>query len=188
MPTESSERDVVDLLIEQHDRIRSLAEEVTEAEGEGKQHSFGELVQLMAVHESAEEQVLHPAGRKSVGDDIVDDLLRDEDDIKTQLAELYQLGTGDSFFDTQFGAVRQAILIHLEREERDEFPVLRRTSDPARLRRLAGAVRAAEAVAPSRPHPQAGVHPLPNLLAGPPVALFDAVRDAVGRWRRSNDD
>ncbi|MEU4244704.1 hypothetical protein [Actinoplanes sp. NPDC026619] len=72
-------------------------------------------------------------------------------------------------------------------EEREEFPALRAGVDPAKRIWMAGAVRAAEAVAPSHPHPQAGVHPVTNMLAGPPVALFDKVREAVSRWRESHD-
>ncbi|MEQ4299909.1 hypothetical protein ABNF97_00730 [Plantactinospora sp. B6F1] len=43
---------------------------------------------------------------------------------------------------------------------------------------LAAAVRAAEAVAPTRPHP--GVESATaNLLLGPPVAVVAAVRNAI---------
>ncbi|WP_228782529.1 hypothetical protein [Nocardia abscessus] len=48
---------------------------------------------------------------------------------------------------------------------------------------MAGSVRAAEAVAPTRPHPHAGESAAANLLAGPPLALFDRARD----WRQKQD-
>ncbi|MEV7805489.1 hypothetical protein AB0O28_21325 [Microbispora sp. NPDC088329] len=53
-------------------------------------------------------------------------------------------------------------------------------------RRMAGAVRAAEAISPTRPHPGAGESATANMLAGPPVAVFDKIRDAVRDWRQSN--
>jgi hypothetical protein len=54
------------------------------------------------------------------------------------------------------------------------------------LQRMAGAVQAAEKLAPTRPHPKAGESAAANLLAGPPMALFDRLRDAVRDWRESD--
>jgi hemerythrin superfamily protein len=181
-------QDVVDLLLRQHAEIKALLAEVKAERGEQKQPPFQRLVRLLAVHESAEEQVVHPVARRRVGDDVVDARLREEDDAKTLLAELYDMGVTGSAFDTRFAALEAAVLHHAEQEEQVEFPALRRQVDPAKLRRMAGVLRAAEAVAPSRPHPQAGTHPVTNLLAGPPVALFDKVREAVGQWRQSHRD
>ncbi|MEV6099814.1 hypothetical protein [Nocardia sp. NPDC051981] len=42
----------------------------------------------------------------------------------------------------------------------------------------------AEALAPTRPHPEVGVSLAANLLVGPPLAVFDRIRDAVREWRR----
>jgi hypothetical protein len=53
---------------------------------------------------------------------------------------------------------------------------------------MAGAVRAAEAVSPTRPHPAVGESPAGNILGGPPVAVFDRMRDAVRDWRESHKD
>jgi hypothetical protein len=186
MAEETHEQDVIDLLLAQHEQIRARIAEVKAAQGDRRREAFGELVRLLAVHESAEEQVVHPVARHEVGDEVVDARLREEDDAKTLLAELYDLGVEDSAFDTQFGALEVAVLSHAAQEEQDEFPALRRAVAPATLRRLATAVRVAEAAAPSRPHPQAGTHAVTNLIAGPPVALFDKVREAVGHWRHTH--
>jgi hypothetical protein len=50
---------------------------------------------------------------------------------------------------------------------------------------MAGALQAAEVAAPTRPHPKSGESGIANLLAGPPLALFDRARDAVRDWRQS---
>ncbi|MDY7087648.1 MAG: hemerythrin domain-containing protein [Actinomycetota bacterium] len=187
MTTAEHEPDVIDLLIGQHREVRSLLAEVDATEGEQREIAFGGLVRLLAVHESAEEQVVHPAARKQIGDEAVDALLREEDDAKTLLHELHDMGLVHPTFATRFAALRTAVLGHCEREESEEFPALRAGLDPARLRHMVRAVRVAEAVAPSRPHPEAGTHPVTNLVMGPPIALFDKVREALGRWRESQD-
>ncbi|GIJ26797.1 hemerythrin [Micromonospora qiuiae] len=188
MTTASQEQDVIDLLVQQHEQIRSLFEKVKQSQGEAKQAAFHDLVRLLAVHESAEEQVVHPAARADAGDAAVDARLHEEHEAKLTLSELYDLGTSAPSFDARFAEFEQAVLDHARHEEQEEFPQLRRDSDPQRLRRMAGAVRAAEAVSPTRPHPAAGESPVNNMLLGPPVAVFDRMRDAVRDWRQSHGD
>ena len=52
---------------------------------------------------------------------------------------------------------------------------------------MAGALRAAESTAPTRPHPNAP-ESAAAVLAGPPLAVFDRVRDTIRDWRQSNKD
>lgn len=68
---------------------------------------------------------------------------------------------------------------HADHEERDEFPRLREDNDEATLRLMATAVRAAEAVAPTHPHPRAGESMAVNGAVGPIAGVVDRARDAV---------
>jgi uncharacterized protein YbcC (UPF0753/DUF2309 family) len=77
-----------------------------------------------------------------------------------------------------FRQLRQDVTEHAEHEEREEFPALRARHDRDRLKTMAAAVRAAEAVAPTHPHP--GVESAAaNVAVGTPTAIVDRVRDAV---------
>ncbi|PZG02719.1 hypothetical protein [Micromonospora deserti] len=67
---------------------------------------------------------------------------------------------------------------HATRDERYEFSYLRASVDADRLRVMAIAVRAAEAMAPTRPHPGAE-SATADLLLGPPLAIYDRVRDKM---------
>jgi hypothetical protein len=104
------------------------------------------------------------------------------------LSELYDLGVDSPEFAARFAAFEQAVVAHATHEEQEEFPLLRSNTEPDKLRRMSGAVRAAEAVAPTRPHPSAGESAAGNLLLGPPVAVFDRMRDAVRDWHQSHHD
>ncbi|MFF5225252.1 hemerythrin domain-containing protein [Dactylosporangium sp. NPDC000521] len=188
MTTTRHEQDVVDLLLAQHNEIKALFADVRTAQGEAKEQAFQRLVRLLAVHESAEEQVVHPAARHQAGDAVVDARLREESEAKHVLSELYDLGVDGPGFEAKFAELERSVLAHATSEERDEFPELRRNTDPDRLRRMAGAVRAAEAVSPTRPHPAAGESPVANVVLGPPVAVFDKMRDAIRDWRQSHTD
>lgn len=72
---------------------------------------------------------------------------------------------------------------HATHEEQDEFRYLRENE----LIDMAGALQAAEATAPTRPHPHAGESAPANMLAGPPMAMFDRFRDAVRDWRQGRN-
>ncbi|GAA0371602.1 hemerythrin domain-containing protein [Microbispora corallina] len=186
--TTTGEQDVVDLLLAQHNEIKAMFAEVAGARGDRRRELFHDLVRLLAVHESAEEQVVHPAARSKAGDEIVEARLNEENEAKHALSDLYDLGVEHPEFDVRLAALEKAVLDHATHEELEEFPRLRQETSPDRLRRMAGAVRAAEAVSPTRPHPGAGESATANMLVGPPVAVFDKVRDAVRDWRQSNKD
>jgi hemerythrin superfamily protein len=188
--TTKRDQDVVDLLLAQHDQIKTLFGEVSAAQGDRKRELFEDLVRLLAVHESAEEEVVHPTARRKIdeGDAMVDRRLREEDEAKHALAELYDLGVCHPEFDAKFAALASAVIEHATREENEEFSFLRRSVPAERLQRMAGAVRVAEAMAPTRPHPHTGESATANLLAGPPLAVFDRMRDTVRDWRQSHND
>lgn len=178
--SENDERhDVVDLLLAQHQRIRSMFEEVLQAKGEARQERFEELRRFLAVHETAEEMVVHPRVRAADdGRAIVEARLDEENSAKKLLADLDGMSWTDPGFGTGLVALKTAVLAHAENEEREEFPVLRRHTDEKTLGQMAAAVRAAEAVAPTHPHP--GVESASaNLMAGPLASVVDRTRDAV---------
>ncbi|MEO3811526.1 hemerythrin domain-containing protein [Sphaerisporangium sp. B11E5] len=182
------EQNVVDLLIGQHTQIKEMFAELAGAQGERKRELFHELVRLLAVHESAEELVVHPAARPTAGEEIVEARLREEHEAKEALSELYDLGVEHPEFDAKCAALAQDVLEHATQEELKEFSRLRAEVPPERLVRMAGAVRAAEKIAPTRPHPAAGESAIVNMLVGPPVGVFDKVRDAVRDWHQANND
>lgn len=185
--TTVQEKDVVELLLEQHNQIKTLFNRVASAQGTEKREAFEDLVRLLAVHESAEEEVVHPVARRKVerGEQVVRGRLQEEDHAKHALAELYNLGVDHPEFNQKLTAVADAVLQHASREEAEEFPSLRQNISEEQLKRMAGAVRVAEAVAPTRPHPKSGESAPANLLTGPPMAVFDRVRDAVRDWREA---
>ncbi|MEV4757719.1 hemerythrin domain-containing protein [Micromonospora sp. NPDC049559] len=185
--TMAQEQDVVDLLLDQHNQIKGLFAQLAGAQGERKRELFQDLVRLLAVHESAEEIVVHPAAKRAAEvEQLVAERLHEEDEAKRELADLYDLGVEHPDFDTRLAKFADAVIRHASHEESEEFPALRRDVPAEELVRMAGALRAAEAMAPTRPHPHSGESAAANLLAGPPLALFDKLRDGVRDWRQSN--
>ena len=179
--TETVEPDVVDLLLAQHTQIRALFDEVLTALGEHKRDRFQDLVRLLAVHEAAEEELIHPRVRVEVAaaGPVVDQRLDEEQAAKQELARLYDLGTDHVDFDRGLTALAKDVVAHATREEQEEFPYLRGVLSADELHRLANALRAAQSLAPTRPHPSVPPSALANVIAGPPLAVFDRIRDAI---------
>ncbi|MGI5240849.1 hemerythrin domain-containing protein [Dactylosporangium sp. CA-139066] len=180
--TQLQHKDVVDVLLEQHREIKGLFERIATAQDKQKQELFYDLVRLLAVHESAEEQIVHPEARRAIGEGgerVVEARLHEEAAAKRVLSDLYELGVEHPEFDARMAEFAQDVVEHATHEEQEEFPRLRERVDPDKLRRMVSVFEAAEKVAPTRPHPAAGESATANLLLGPPVAVFDRIRDAL---------
>ncbi len=178
---QSNGQDVVEFLLGQHREVERLFGELRQASGEGRRHAFEHLVRLLAVHETAEEEVVYPALRQAAddGDAVADARTSEESEAKDALSELEKIGPDGAEFPAKLQAFEQLVLTHARNEEREVFPRLRQSQDPERLEQMAKAVEAAEAVAPTHPHPHGPESALGNLVVGPFVAVVDRVRDAI---------
>jgi Hemerythrin HHE cation binding domain len=171
--------DVLAVLKAQHDRIRSMFDEVDRGAGDTRQQRFEALRAFLAVHETAEELIVHPRARWATnGNAVVDDRLREEHDAKVVLSRLDGMSVTDPAFAADFAALREAVLSHADHEEREEFPLVVASTDAGTRALMATALLAAEAMGPTHPHP--GVESMTaNLVAGPMASLIDRTRDAV---------
>lgn len=172
--------DVVSFLEEQHEQVKTMFENVLASTGKEREKAFYALRRMLAVHETAEEEIVHPAARRALpdGEAIVKARLQEENEAKKTLAELERLDCSSSEFETKFRAFQQSVLAHAESEETQELARLATALDQSQLSRMKKAAKIAEAIAPTRPH--AGVESAAgNLIAGPFVSMVDRVRDAL---------
>lgn len=176
----SSGIDVVSFLKEQHDQIKELFALVNQTRGEERAKAFYSLRRLLAVHETAEEEIVHPAARRSLpdGDSLVAAILSEENEAKHVLANLEKLDIDSVEFETLLRRLEQSVLVHAQGEERDEFDRLAAVLNQEQLQGMRKAAELAERMAPTRPHP--GVESAAaNMIAGPFAAMLDRARDAL---------
>jgi hemerythrin superfamily protein len=179
-PETMQENDVIDLLLRQHTLIRELFDEVERSQGEQRKEAFSRLVRLLAVHETAEEEIVHPYARRKLvgGDTIVDNRLQEEEEAKEMLSRLDDMDATSPEFAQEFGRLRASVFAHAAAEERYEFSELKAATNEAERRAMAVGVKAAEAMAPTHPHPGTE-SATKNLLLGPPIAIMDRARDVI---------
>lgn len=184
--SQSTTGDIVDLIAAQHDEIRNLFSQL-ESGGQGRTDTFECLVRLLAVHETAEEEIVYPALRKAGGEGqaVAEARKAEEDEAKTLLSDLERIGVDGEGFDSQLATVRMAVLEHAAAEERDVFPLLRQSLDADTLHSMRSAFEAAERMAPTHPHPHGPESALGNMIVGPFVAVVDKVRDALRSGKAS---
>lgn len=182
-PTISNSSDVVDYLKAQHQTIRQLFTDTLDApDADAQEKAFNQLRALLAVHETAEEMMVHPRVRRKVdgGSAIVDERLHEEHDSKVALAEIEKLEFGTAEFSKALIHLQQDVLAHAENEEREEFTRLQDELDADERAQMTLAVQAAERIAPTHPHP--GVESaVANFAVGPFASLIDRARDALSR-------
>jgi hemerythrin superfamily protein len=177
--------DVVSFLKAQHLQVKDLLEEVATAHGKKRAKAFDTLRRTLAVHEAAEEEIVHPAAKKVLpdGESIVTARLHEEHEAKDALTELESLDVDSEAFASKFAKLKTAVIHHAESEEREEFERLGEVLEPKRLEQMRKAAEFAESVAPTRPHPDVGESRAANLLTGPFAAMVDRTRDAFAEKR-----
>jgi hypothetical protein len=107
-------------------------------------------VRKLAVHEVAEEDVVHPLTRQAPeGDAVAEARLKEESKGKDLLAELEEMGVDHPEFDARLETLRSEVLAHAKREEEEEHPKLEQAVEEKRLRELA-----TSSGPPSRPLPR----------------------------------
>lgn len=176
-----STEDVVEFLKGQHNQIKDMFDDVMHASGsKAREQAFVDLRQLLAVHETAEEMVVHPRARHDIdgGDLIVGARLKEEHDAKEQLSKLESMDIDSQEFLDELVLFKAAVIDHAEREETEEFNKLQRELDPDDLKRMVSAVQAAQAISPTRPHPGVESAKL-NFVVGPFASMLDRARDAI---------
>jgi hemerythrin superfamily protein len=174
--------EVIAFLKAQHNLIEDMFDQVLLAsDPQAREKPFVQLRQLLAVHETAEEMVVHPRVRRELDafDTVVDARLEEEHDAKELLSRIEKIDITSRQFIDELTKLRDAVLDHAQHEESYEFPKLQQGLDADELKRLTTAVRAAEAIAPTRPH--AGVESAKlNFAVGPFVSMLDRARDLIG--------
>ncbi|WP_344478478.1 hemerythrin domain-containing protein [Nonomuraea monospora] len=175
-----AEQDVIELLMAQHGQIRDLFDEVEQAPPDKVGDAFDRLTRMLSVHETAEEEIVHPYARRKLdnGQGVVADRLTEENRAKRLLLDLHKSGVDHPQFWDGLAALRTAVFTHARSEERYEFVRLRARTSVVERRAMAAAVRAAESLAPTRPHPGTE-SAAKNLLMGPPLVVMDRARELI---------
>jgi hemerythrin-like domain-containing protein len=118
----------IKILLEDHERFRSLFRELEETEiFNSKIEIFRRLATELKAHSALEEELFYPAVRKvSEQDDLVDESIQEHHVIDLLLAELEGMNPSDEAGQHEFTAklkvLKENVEHHVEEEELEMFP------------------------------------------------------------------
>ena len=171
--------DAIRLLTDDHRQVEELFARF-EKTGDGAHKRRQDLVQriteALSVHASIEEEIFYPAARRFVadtGDDVLE-ALEEHHLVKLTLAELETMDPSHERYGAKVTVLIENVRHHVEEEEGELFPTIRKALDPAQLREIGDELAAAKRTAPTRPHPEAPDTPPGNIVAQVLTAPFDA--------------
>jgi hemerythrin superfamily protein len=171
--------DVIDEVVHDHKEIKALFGKVETSSGKARHEAFEALVRKLAVHETAEQEVVHPLTQSVHAKQVMEKRLSEEKQGEKALAALEEMGPDNPQFDEKFAKLKAKVLEHADQEEREEHVRLRDRVEADKLEALAPVFRAAESSAPTRPHPGGPTSAAGNMTVGPMTAIMDRARDAV---------
>lgn len=186
-PTTAAVGPALAILHEQHGRIRDLLEQVTISSGVDRRDAFDGLRELLAAHESAEELVLRPAGRRAASAAVVAARDGEERQIAGMLADLERLDVDCHAFDAGFAKFAEALSMHTWLEEAEEFPALQEHWSEHRQELLAAWIRRALTLGPTHAHPLVAGSTVAQWTVGPFAALLDRARDHLAGSREERE-
>jgi hemerythrin superfamily protein len=117
---ESTQRDAIALLKDDHRKVEDLFEQFAKASGDGRKEKLAQQICLeLSVHTAIEEEIFYPACEGKVDDDLVKESYVEHDAAKVLVAEISSAnGESDEYFDSKVKVLQEEIEHHVEEEER----------------------------------------------------------------------
>ncbi len=113
------------------DKIFKRYEKLMDADDKSRFKLVPGVCKALKVHTALEEELLYPGARDILGDDedMVDEAEVEHASAKQLIADLEQMKPGEPLYDAKFKVLGEYINHHVEEEEEEMFPKLRKAAD-----------------------------------------------------------
>ena len=139
-----NDMDAIEMLKEQHREVETLFkkfEKLGENAAKGKESTFEQIADALAMHATIEEKHFYPAVKAKRTEDILLEALEEHLGIKRVIADLLKIDASHETFDAKVKVLKEQVEHHVEEEESDLFPKVRKVLDKAELTELAAAMQ-----------------------------------------------
>jgi len=129
---DTKKQDALTMLEEEHRAVEKLFEAFERAEEndlERKATLVQRACELLTMHAIVEEEILYPAAKDALGEDDKDDVNEAYVEhflVKTLIEKFTTMKAGDEGFDATFKVLTECVNHHVEEEESELFPELRK--------------------------------------------------------------
>ena len=113
----------VDMLKEDHKKVKALFAEYEEADSRRKADIAKTTIQELEIHADLEERLIYPAIRQEIdADDLMSEAIEEHHLVHVLIAELKKLKSGDEKFHAKFTVLGELVKHHIEEEEGEMLP------------------------------------------------------------------
>ncbi len=121
--------EAIAFLMRQHREVEDLFDRYENAEDDTQKGELTEKICLMlAVHAKIEEELLYPVAKESIEEpDLVDEAAVEHATAKDLIAQIETMRVGEGLYDAKVKVLGEYISHHVEEEETELFPQLKRT-------------------------------------------------------------
>jgi hemerythrin superfamily protein len=136
--------DALEMLKQQHREVEDLFEKFEKLgnnASRGKQSTFEKIADALAVHATIEERHFYPAVKAKRTEDILLEALEEHLGIKRVIADLLKIDSANETFDAKVKVLKEQVEHHVEEEESDLFPKVKKILDKSELEQIAGAMQ-----------------------------------------------
>ena len=174
--------DAITLLKQDHKSVEKLFKQFEKTTAPAKLRDLAaKIIEELSVHAAIEEMLFYPAVRERLPDteDTVLESLEEHHVAKWLLSELEDMKPDHERFKAKMTVLIESVRHHVEEEESELFPDVRKAVGRKELGELGDAMEKAKKTAPTRPHPKAPDTPPGNLVAGTAAGVVDKARTKV---------
>lgn len=131
----AAEMNAIDLLEKDHREVKSLFRKYdklvqSEAGGEERQALAQQICQELKIHTQIEEEIFYPAAREALPEgDLVDEATVEHASAKDLIAQIEGDGPDAPLYDAKVTVLGEYINHHVQEEEKEMFPKIRRRMD-----------------------------------------------------------
>ena len=127
----TSPNDAIKLLEADHRQVEKWFKEFEATNGQKTKDKLAEQIcTALKVHTQIEEELFYPASREALPSDqeeMVDEAVVEHAAAKTLIAEIEAMEVGEELFDAKVKVLQEMIEHHVEEEEKEYFPAVRKT-------------------------------------------------------------
>lgn len=126
--------DATKLLKNQHEEVKALFARFEKSDDDGRRHElFEQIADALAAHSEIEEKIFYPSVYVGPLKEKLDEAVEEHLAAKRVIADLLKLEPDDKQFDAKMKLLQEEIEHHVEEEEGELFPKVRKNFGSAEL-------------------------------------------------------
>ena len=118
--------DAIELLKGQHEEVKAMFKKIEKAGEEAKEELFEQIADALAVHATIEEKHFYPATKNARTEELLQEAVEEHLAVKRIIADLLEMSPDDPQFDAKITVLKENVEHHVEEEEGELFPKVRK--------------------------------------------------------------